>query len=285
GLARLYQKAIKAEKRVTQAYQEEILCWYYYTERFEKSVKEITDNIREISDKTARGQVYDTIIPHLTGITKENIRKKTQKARTIFTLFSKIGLQKIKRIQSYSADSISKLTAIVFGTIQLWKAITSCSISNPPSNEMSEYSNFKSTNEALKIIFSQASDDEITKYEKQLDTVKNLDPVLIITPILTWINQRGLPAYNAVMDAFATNGLLNRRRDKNSRSIFHFTDNEELYTVRDNIRNLIPNAFFIPPSLQAQIPNAQLHPVGTAWILTKVGVRKSDFGNDGSFFL
>ncbi|RIB24717.1 hypothetical protein C2G38_2281654 [Gigaspora rosea] len=283
GLARLYQKAIKAEKRVTQAYQEEILCWYYYTERFEKSVKEITDNIREISDKTARGQVYDTIIPHLTGITKENIRKKTQKARTIFTLFSKIGLQKIKRIQSYSADSISKLTGFPFRLFYF--DLSNCIWYYTVVERMSEYSNFKSTNEALKIIFSQASDDEITKYEKQLDTVKNLDPVLIITPILTWINQRGLPAYNAVMDAFATNGLLNRRRDKNSRSIFHFTDNEELYTVRDNIRNLIPNAFFIPPSLQAQIPNAQLHPVGTAWILTKVGVRKSDFGNDGSFFL
>ncbi|CAG8551654.1 39942_t:CDS:2 [Gigaspora margarita] len=147
---------------------------------------------------------------------------------------------------------------------------------------MSEYSNFKSTNEALKIIFSQASDDEITKYEKQLDTVKNLDPVLIITPNQTWINQRSLPAYNTIMDAFATNGLQNRRRDKNSRSIFHFTDNEELYTICDNIYNLIPNAFFIPPSLQAQNPNAQLHPVGTAWILTKVGVRKSDFENDAN---
>ncbi|CAI2186504.1 996_t:CDS:2 [Funneliformis geosporum] len=41
NLARLFQKAIKAEKCVTQAYQKEIYCWYYYAERFEKSVKNV----------------------------------------------------------------------------------------------------------------------------------------------------------------------------------------------------------------------------------------------------
>ncbi|CAG8509218.1 17659_t:CDS:2 [Acaulospora morrowiae] len=176
----------------------------------------------------------------------------------------------------------TSILAIVFGTVQLWKAISN--LTNPLSNEMSEYSNFASTNEALKTIFSQASDEEIAKYEKQLDTVKIFDPVLIITPNQTWINQHGLPAYNAVMDAFATNGLQNRRRDRNSRSIFHFTENEELYTVRRNVRNLIPNAFFVPTSLQSQLSNAQLHPVGTAWILLKVAALKSDFGEDENFF-
>ncbi|CAI2165099.1 10179_t:CDS:2 [Funneliformis geosporum] len=44
NLARLFQKAIKAEKCVTQAYQEEIYCWYYYAEQFEKSVKDVKVN-------------------------------------------------------------------------------------------------------------------------------------------------------------------------------------------------------------------------------------------------
>ncbi|CAG8759530.1 40980_t:CDS:2, partial [Gigaspora margarita] len=160
-----------------------------------------------------------------------------------------------------------------------------CSISNttsPPSNEMSEYANFASTREALKTIFSQASDKEITIYEKQLDGVKNLDPILIISPNQAWINQQGLPAYYTVMDGFATNGLQNRRRDKNSRCVFHFADIAELYTTRDNIYNLFPNAFYDSPSRQAQLPNARLQPIGTAWILTKVGVRKSDFGPKSS---
>ncbi|CAG8654976.1 4968_t:CDS:1, partial [Ambispora leptoticha] len=55
-------------------------------------------------------------------------------------------------------------------------------------------------------------------------------------------------------------------------------------TVRDNIYNIFPNAFFISPPLQAQHSTAQLNPIGTAWILTKVGVRKSDFGVDNRFF-
>jgi len=147
-----------------------------------------------------------------------------------------------------------------------------------------DFEDFVSTHEALKTIFPQASNEEITKYEKQLSSVKNLDPVLIISPNQAWINQQGWPAYYTVMDAFATNGLQNRRRDENSRCIFHFATVTELYTVRNNTRALFPNAFFVPTSLQAQIPNARLHPVGTAWILTKVGVRNSDFGEDDNFF-
>ncbi|CAG8601486.1 3583_t:CDS:2, partial [Ambispora leptoticha] len=58
GLARLYQKAIKAEKRVTYAYQGEIWCWYYYVERFEKRVKEITNSDNRIGDRQARSQLF-----------------------------------------------------------------------------------------------------------------------------------------------------------------------------------------------------------------------------------
>ncbi|CAG8541121.1 16721_t:CDS:2, partial [Acaulospora morrowiae] len=103
----------------------------------------------------------------------------------------------------------SSILAIVFGIIQLWKETP---LLHPTS--------FVSTHEALKTIFPQATNEEITKYEKQLSRVKNLDPVLIISPNQAWINQ------------------------------------------------------------QALIPNAQPHPIGTAWILTKVGMRNSDFGED-----
>ncbi|CAG8676947.1 10633_t:CDS:1, partial [Paraglomus brasilianum] len=59
----------------------------------------------------------------------------------------------------------------------------------------------------VKTIFAHASDQERAIYERQLESVKKLDPVLIITPNTTWIGQHGLHAYEAVMDAFATNGL------------------------------------------------------------------------------
>ncbi|CAG8560956.1 9100_t:CDS:1 [Ambispora gerdemannii] len=110
-------------------------------------------------------------------------------------------------------------------------------------------------------------------------------PVLIVSPDTVWVDQHGIAAYNAVMDHFATHGLApNQRRDENSRCIFHFRTKAELYTVRDAIHNLAPNAFCIPPSLRAQHPNAQQVPVGIAWIVSKVGVRDSDFGEDVNFF-
>ena len=104
--------------------------------------------------------------------------------------------------------------------------------------------------------------------------MEELDPVLIITPNMAWINQYGWPAYYAVMDLFATHGLAqNRRRDKDSRCLFHFREICDLFEVRDGIKNnrLAPAAFSVQPSLHTAFPNAQLEPIGKAWILTKIG--------------
>ena len=49
--------------------------------------------------------------------------------------------------------------------------------------------------EAVKTIFTHASDEERAVYERQLENIKKLDPVLIITPNITWINQHGVPAF------------------------------------------------------------------------------------------
>ncbi|CAG8813464.1 23146_t:CDS:2, partial [Racocetra persica] len=119
---------------------------------------------------------------------------------------------------------------------------------------MSEYSDCSSTREALKTIFSKASDEQISKYERQLANVKILDPVLMIVPNQNWIHQHGWPT------------------------------NTELYTVRRNIENLFPNAFMDQLFLQASTPNPRLYPIGMAWILTNVAKRKSDFGEDDKFF-
>ncbi|CAG8549317.1 542_t:CDS:1, partial [Ambispora leptoticha] len=44
------------------------------------------------------------------------------------------------------------------------------------------------TYKILKTIFLQASNEEITKYEKQLSNMKNLNLVLIISSNQAWIN-------------------------------------------------------------------------------------------------
>ena len=60
-------------------------------------------------------------------------------------------------------------------------------------------------------------------------------PMLVITFNQTWITNHGLINYNQAMDVFATYNLTNRRRDQDSRYIFHFRDSQEMYFVRDNI--------------------------------------------------
>jgi hypothetical protein len=118
-LARLFQKACRAETRATKAIQEEISCWYYYGKAYEERVDEIKNARRGVSDQSARNQVYDDTMEHLPGgFTKDTLRKKTQRAVKIYKLFRRIGVDKIKRVISYSANAISKLTAPQIRTIE-----------------------------------------------------------------------------------------------------------------------------------------------------------------------
>lgn len=91
------------------------------------------------------------------------------------------------------------------------------------------------------------------------------------------------------MDHFATFGLNNQRRDENSRCIFHFRDIQELHFVRDGLFNngLIPNGFHVPSTLQAVVPPTTNNPVpiGCAYIIIKLGAKKSEFSEDTRFFL
>ncbi|PKC00881.1 hypothetical protein RhiirA5_457914 [Rhizophagus irregularis] len=108
-LVHLFLEVSIEGKNTTQARQKEISCRYSYGKRFEESVQEIiaSDNV---SDQTARKQLFQDIIKHLSGITLETLRKRTQRAIKIYKLFKKIGVDRIKNIKSYSADSISKFT-------------------------------------------------------------------------------------------------------------------------------------------------------------------------------
>jgi hypothetical protein len=110
SLARLYQKAMKAGLRATKANQEEISCWYNYAKGCEDRVKAIRESDSRLNGQQAMTQVYNEVKAHLPDITMANLRKKTQKARVIYKLFVNIGVGKIKRIKTYSADALSRLT-------------------------------------------------------------------------------------------------------------------------------------------------------------------------------
>ena len=50
-------------------------------------------------------------------VSRDSLRKKTQRAEKNYKLFEKVGLDKIKYINSYSANSISELTDAQFQEI------------------------------------------------------------------------------------------------------------------------------------------------------------------------
>ncbi|RIA95116.1 hypothetical protein C1645_734276 [Glomus cerebriforme] len=155
-------------------------------------------------------------------------------------------------------------------------------------NEELDLSLYPTIEETIKTIFPRAENADIKKYVKQISKADELDPVLVITPNQTWVTNYGWIAFNNAMDHFATYNLNNQRRDELSRCIFHFKEIQELYTVRDGIRsgNLIPNGFHIPRSLQGSIVPGTNNPVpiGQAYLVTKLGVKKSEFAEDTNFF-
>ncbi|CAG8684867.1 248_t:CDS:1, partial [Ambispora gerdemannii] len=115
NLTSLYQKACDAEKQAIKVNQDEITCWYYYIIEFDNQVRDLmkSDNIGE---KKAKGQIYDFIIAQLNA-KRKTLQKQTQKARKVYNLFEKIGMDKIQYIKTYSADTISKFTNSQIQTI------------------------------------------------------------------------------------------------------------------------------------------------------------------------
>ena len=102
----------------------EILCWYHYGRNFVFQLEALCDK-NKIGEKKARGLIYDEVVKQvnilrkkrsqntgvsLPDITRDGLRKKTQRAEKIYKLLEKIGLDKIKYIKSYSANEISKFT-------------------------------------------------------------------------------------------------------------------------------------------------------------------------------
>ncbi|RIA90410.1 hypothetical protein C1645_737877 [Glomus cerebriforme] len=126
SLAQLFDKADDAEYGAIRANQKEILRWYYYGKEFLTQVNVIVqDGKGKIGEKKAKGIIYDKMLEqlsilrkqrsektglHLPEISRKNLQKKTQKAVKIYKLFEKVGVDNIKYITTYSANSISELT-------------------------------------------------------------------------------------------------------------------------------------------------------------------------------
>ena len=65
----------------------------------------------KVGEKKAKSMIYDNLTKLLPPGTKRNtIVKQTQRARNIYKLFEKIGIDKIRYITTYSANSIVELS-------------------------------------------------------------------------------------------------------------------------------------------------------------------------------
>ncbi|CAG8649454.1 8596_t:CDS:1, partial [Diversispora eburnea] len=97
----IFRKAIRST-------QDTILYWYHFAIKYDKRIDEVSVN-NKVSKKKATSLVYHEIKQLLPDITDANLRHIILKARKIRTLFSAVGVEKIKQV-SYSANAISGLS-------------------------------------------------------------------------------------------------------------------------------------------------------------------------------
>jgi len=84
-----------------------ILCWYCYYKAYENQVRNVKSK-NGIDDKSARILVYSEIKFFLPDITNVNLCKITFRAKKIYILFDRIGINRIQII-SCSASAILNL--------------------------------------------------------------------------------------------------------------------------------------------------------------------------------
>jgi ribosomal protein L15 len=109
-LSRLYIKAYKREMGREKLNRKIIGFWYNYAEKFKERIEEIQNEDSLVAPRTAIHRIYEEINAEIPEWSRENLKKKTEGARKIYYLFSKIGKTKIKKIKETSMDTILKGT-------------------------------------------------------------------------------------------------------------------------------------------------------------------------------
>ena len=90
----------------------EVISRYF---AFGKALKERRKELKKTHNSSASNALLNlelrTQIPN--KITKEALRKKTEKARKLYKLFDAVGEEKISQVKTFSATSISRLSSIM----------------------------------------------------------------------------------------------------------------------------------------------------------------------------
>ncbi|CAJ0758602.1 15641_t:CDS:2, partial [Entrophospora sp. SA101] len=104
----LFSKIDRAESRNEVTNREVINSYFNFGEALKKRRTELKKNNSgsasgAILNRELRDQIPITI-------TKEALRKRTEKARKIYKLFDAVGKEKINQVRTFTASSISRLS-------------------------------------------------------------------------------------------------------------------------------------------------------------------------------
>src|SRR5215211_3284944 len=109
NINRLYENACTAENERVKANQAEILCWRNFIIGLDNGIGEIM--IKEkVGTKKAKGLIYNFILAHNHDIKRKTLYQRISRARKVYEFTEKIGIDKIKYIKTYSANSIAELS-------------------------------------------------------------------------------------------------------------------------------------------------------------------------------
>ena len=71
----------------------------------------------KVGTKKAKGRIYDFILAHNTDTRRNTLYQRINRARKVYEFTEKIGIDRIKYIKTYSANSIAELSDSQIQTI------------------------------------------------------------------------------------------------------------------------------------------------------------------------
>jgi hypothetical protein len=104
----LYQKIVESEDINKKTSQDVILCYFHLG----KALEDRFNHYRKTNPKrTAQGLVNNEVRTQIPESVSESLLRKTkERAQKIYDIFNEIGVDKIKRIQTFTAVTLSSIS-------------------------------------------------------------------------------------------------------------------------------------------------------------------------------
>ena len=111
GLTQLFHDACEQEKRVKKNKRKGFLLWYEYAEEFNRKLEMQRKEEPMIATRMLIGRLYREIKEKCLIYSDDNIKKKSEKARKIYRILSKVGgKEKIRKLKKCNSENFVKLT-------------------------------------------------------------------------------------------------------------------------------------------------------------------------------